>query len=41
MGCACDIPAFETRRVGRIDDACDMQDRIGAFAQFGEAYGII
>jgi hypothetical protein len=40
MGCACDIPAFETSRVGRINDASDMQDSIGAFAQFGEASDI-
>jgi hypothetical protein len=40
MGCASNIPAFETSRVGRINDASDMQNGIGAFAQFGEASDI-
>jgi hypothetical protein len=31
---ASNIPAFEPSRVGRINDASDMQNGIGAFAQF-------
>ncbi len=34
MGSAGNIPAFETRRIGRINDASDMQNGIGTFAQF-------
>jgi hypothetical protein len=34
MRCAGNIPAFEPSRVGRINDACDMQNGIGTFAQF-------
>ena len=41
MGGAGNIPAFETSRIRRIDHACDMQNGIGTFAQFGEACGII
>jgi hypothetical protein len=41
MRCAGNIPAFKTSRIGRVDDACDMQNGIGTFAQFGEACRII
>jgi hypothetical protein len=38
---ACHITAFKTCRIGRVHDACDMQDGIGPFAQFDEDGGII
>jgi hypothetical protein len=40
MGGAGDIPAIEPSRVGRINHASDMQNGIGAFAQFAQACGI-
>jgi hypothetical protein len=41
IGGAGNISSLETRRIGGVDHACNVQNRIGAFAQPPKAFRLV